>query len=115
MEEKELFWQELLEYIRHYGGLDEKTFEAFVSSADIMELTENSFKLRVPNSLIRNFWEQGKLKNVVVDFSLSTFGRQYLRNLEKAFSRGEDRISIHSADRKDFNEGDMIRTALELK
>lgn len=77
MEEKELFWQELLEYIRHYGGLDEKTFEAFVSSADIMELTENSFKLRVPNSLIRNFWEQGKLKNVVVDFSLSTFGRQY--------------------------------------
>ena len=27
MEEKELFWQELLEYIRHYGGLDEKTFD----------------------------------------------------------------------------------------
>ena len=49
----------------------------------------------------------------VYSFTSETFVYPF-RNLEKAFSRGEDRISIHSADGKDFNEGDMIRTALEF-
>ena len=49
----------------------------------------------------------------VYSFTSETFVYPF-RNLEKAFSRGEDKISIHSADGKDFNEGDMIRTALEF-
>lgn len=49
----------------------------------------------------------------VYSFTSETFVYPF-RNLEKAFSRGEDRISIYSDDGKNFNEGDMIRTALEF-
>ncbi len=42
--------------------LDEKTFEAFVSSVS-MELTENSLKLRVPNSLIHLIFLRDKGRN----------------------------------------------------
>lgn len=49
----------------------------------------------------------------VYSFTSETFVYPF-RNLEKAFSRGEDRISIYSDDGKNFNEGDMIRMALEF-
>ncbi len=71
MEEKELFWQELLEYIRHYGGLGRKDLKlsALVPHHGI---NRKLLKLRVSQSYSQ-LLGTGELKNVVVDFPLIYF------------------------------------------
>ena len=76
MEEKDLFWQELLHYFKKQPEISQESYTNFISSAQIKELSPNLVSVVVPNTLYKLYWEKN-LKELVYQFGIQTFGTEY--------------------------------------
>ncbi len=74
MEDKDQFWQEMTEYLRH--ELSESTYKNWVETVHPIRMMNQSISIAVPNEMTKNYWEQ-HLIGYILQHSLLKFGSEF--------------------------------------
>lgn len=76
MDDKELFWNEFLNYLKKKEDLDFNSLQQWLESVYPYELGERTIKFSVPSPFYKFYWEN-RLSNLIIEFSISEFGVEF--------------------------------------
>ena len=74
MEEKDLFWQGALDYLKDILSIS--SFNAWVSPAKLTRIGNQSITIAVPNPMTKKYWEN-HLVNFILQYSRDHYGVEY--------------------------------------
>ena len=101
MDEKDLFWQGALNYLKEI--LSESSFENWVEPAKPMRIGNQSITIAVPNPMTKKYWEN-HLVSYLLQFSRDHYGVEY----EPQFVINTSINSVNKEDTTDKEEESEI-------